>query len=125
MFKKVLVANRGEIAVRIMQACKSMGIFTIGVYSQADSDALHVKLADEACLLGGPQESYLNIDKILEIALLCEAEAIHPGFGLLSENPEFVRRCEELGIVFIGPSLMLQEGVAHPAFRSGETTLVL
>jgi acetyl-CoA carboxylase biotin carboxylase subunit len=120
MFKKVLVANRGEIAVRIMQTYKSMGIFTIGVYSQADSDALHVKLADDACLLGGPCESYLNIDKILEIAILCEAEAIHPSYGPFSENAEFARRCEELGIIFIGPSLVLQEAVAHPAFRSGE-----
>ncbi|MGM0876631.1 MAG: acetyl-CoA carboxylase biotin carboxylase subunit [Bacillota bacterium] len=106
MFKRVLIANRGEIAVRIMRTCKSLGIITIGVYSLADSDAPHVKMADEACLLGGPRvvESYLNIDKILEIALLSEAEAIHPGYGLLSENAEFARRCEELGIVFIGPS---------------------
>jgi acetyl-CoA carboxylase biotin carboxylase subunit len=106
MFKRVLIANRGEIAVRIMQTCKSLGIYTIGVYSQADKDAPHVKIADEACLLGGPRvaESYLNIDKILEIALLSEAEAIHPGYGLLSENADFARRCEELGIVFIGPS---------------------
>ncbi|MBO1514321.1 acetyl-CoA carboxylase biotin carboxylase subunit [Metabacillus bambusae] len=106
MFKRVLIANRGEIAVRIMRTCKSLGIFTIGVYSQADKDAPHVKIADEACLLGGPRvaESYLNTDKILEIALLSEAEAIHPGYGLLSENADFARRCEELGIVFIGPS---------------------
>jgi acetyl-CoA carboxylase biotin carboxylase subunit len=106
MFKRVLIANRGEIAVRIMRTCKALGIFTIGIYSQADKDAPHVKIADEACLLGGPivSESYLNIDKILEIALLSEAEAIHPGYGLLSENAEFARRCEELGIVFIGPS---------------------
>src|SRR5688572_15053476 len=103
MFKRVLIANRGEIAVRIMRTCKSLGIYTIGVYSQADKDAPHVKIADEACLLGGPRvaESYLNIDKILEIALLSEAEAIHPGYGLLSENADFARRCEELGIVFI------------------------
>ncbi|OAS82875.1 MULTISPECIES: acetyl-CoA carboxylase biotin carboxylase subunit [Metabacillus] len=106
MFKRVLIANRGEIAVRIMRTCKSLGIFTIGIYSQADKDAPHVKIADEACLLGGPRvaESYLNIDKILEVALLSEAEAIHPGYGLLSENADFARRCEALGIVFIGPS---------------------
>ncbi|WP_299088418.1 acetyl-CoA carboxylase biotin carboxylase subunit [uncultured Metabacillus sp.] len=106
MFKRILIANRGEIAVRIMRTCKLLGIYTIGVYSQADSDAPHVKLADEACFLGGPRvaESYLNIDKILEVALQTKAEAIHPGYGLLSENPEFARRCEELGIVFIGPS---------------------
>ncbi|KKI90304.1 biotin carboxylase [Bacillus sp. SA1-12] len=106
MFKRVLIANRGEIAVRIMRTCKSLGIYSIGVYSQADSDAPHVKLADEACLLGSSRvaESYLNIDKVLEIALRTKADAIHPGYGLLSENPEFARRCEELGIVFIGPS---------------------
>lgn len=106
MFKKVLVANRGEIAVRIMTTCKLLGIHTIGVYSDADADALHVKMADEAYLIGGPRvsESYLNIDKIIEIALGSKVEAIHPGYGLLSENAEFARRCEDLGIVFVGPS---------------------
>jgi acetyl-CoA carboxylase biotin carboxylase subunit len=106
MFKKVLVANRGEIAVRIMCSCKSLGIQTIGVYSEADSDALHVRMADASYLIGGPRvvESYLNIDKIIEIAQLTNSEAIHPGYGLLSENAEFARRCEQSGIVFIGPS---------------------
>lgn len=106
MFQKVLVANRGEIAVRIMKTCKLLGIHTIGVYSEADADALHVKMADEAYLIGGPRvsESYLNIDKIIEIALESKVEAIHPGYGLLSENAEFARRCEDLGIVFVGPS---------------------
>lgn len=106
MFKKILIANRGEIAVRVIRACKEMGISTICVYSEADSEAPHVTLADEAYLIGGSRvaESYLNIDKILEVARLTEADAIHPGYGLLSENAEFARRCEEGGLVFIGPS---------------------
>jgi acetyl-CoA carboxylase biotin carboxylase subunit len=106
MFTKVLVANRGEIAVRVMRTCKSLGISTIGVYSEADAEAPHVKMADEAYLIGGPRvaESYVNIDKILEVARLSEVEAIHPGYGLLSENAEFSRRCEQEGFVFIGPS---------------------
>ncbi|GIN91301.1 biotin carboxylase 2 [Siminovitchia terrae] len=106
MFKKVLIANRGEIAVRVIRTCKTLGITTIGVYSEADADAPHVKMADEAYLIGGSRvvESYLNINKILEIAQHSEAEAIHPGYGLLSENADFSRRCEEAGLIFIGPS---------------------
>jgi acetyl-CoA carboxylase, biotin carboxylase subunit len=106
MFKKVLIANRGEIAVRVIRTCKALGIITIGVYSEADADAPHVKMADEAYLIGGSRvaESYLNINKILEVARETGAEAIHPGYGLLSENAEFARRCEEAGFIFIGPS---------------------
>ncbi|MDF2788184.1 MAG: biotin carboxylase [Neobacillus sp.] len=106
MFKKVLIVNRGEIAVRVIRTCKALGITTIGVYSEADADAPHVKIADEAYLIGGPRvaESYLNINKILEVAKVAGAEAIHPGYGLLSENAEFARRCEDAGLIFIGPS---------------------
>ncbi|PID00677.1 acetyl-CoA carboxylase biotin carboxylase subunit [Sporosarcina sp. P29] len=106
MFKKILIANRGEIAARIMRTCRALDIKTVGVYSEADAEAVHVKQADEAYLLGGPRvtESYMKIDKILEAAHQSKAEAIHPGYGLLSENAEFARRCEEEGFVFIGPS---------------------
>lgn len=106
MFKKILIANRGEIAVRIIRTCKEMGIKTVAIYSEADAEAPHVTQADEAYLIGKPRvnESYLNIDKILEVAKSTGAEAIHPGYGLLSENPEFAKRCDEESIVFIGPS---------------------
>ncbi|WP_156289713.1 acetyl-CoA carboxylase biotin carboxylase subunit [Oceanobacillus salinisoli] len=106
MFSKILIANRGEIAARVIRTCKNMGIKTVAIYSEADADAPHVKLADEAFLVGKPQvnESYLNINKIIEIAKESGAEAIHPGYGLLSENTNFANACEEAGIVFIGPS---------------------
>lgn len=106
MFRKILIANRGEIAARIIRTCKKLGIQTVAVYSEADADSLHVKWADEAFLIGKPRvsESYLNIEKMIEIAKETKAEAIHPGYGLLSENPTFARRCEEEGIVFIGPN---------------------
>ncbi|MFF3101590.1 acetyl-CoA carboxylase biotin carboxylase subunit [Viridibacillus arvi] len=105
MFKKVLIANRGEIAARVIRTCKEMGIETVAVYSEADEDSLHVKAADESYLIGPPRvnESYLNIDRIIDIAQASGAEAVHPGYGLLSENANFVKRCEEAGLVFIGP----------------------
>lgn len=105
MFSKVLIANRGEIALRIIRTCQKLGIQTVAIYSEADADSLHVKQADEAYVVGKARvnESYLNIEKIISIAKETKAEAIHPGYGLLSENATFARRCEEEGIVFIGP----------------------
>ncbi len=105
MFKKILIANRGEITVRIIRTCREMGITTVAVYSEADADSLHVKLADEAYLIGPPEtvNSYLNAKKILEVARLCKADAIHPGYGFLAENPSFVEMCEHQGLTFIGP----------------------
>lgn len=105
MFKKILVANRGEIAVRIIRTCREMGIVPVAVYSDVDKKALHVRVADEAYPLGSakPSASYLNIDKIIAVAKKCKAQAIHPGYGFLAENPKLVKRCEEEGIVFIGP----------------------
>ncbi|WP_100371887.1 acetyl-CoA carboxylase biotin carboxylase subunit [Bacillus sp. FJAT-45037] len=106
MFQKVLIANRGEIAARIIRTCQRMGIQTVAIYSEADEHSLHVSLADEAYLVGKPRvnESYLQVDKIMEVAKESGAEAIHPGYGLLSENSEFARRCVEEGLIFIGPS---------------------
>jgi acetyl-CoA carboxylase biotin carboxylase subunit len=106
MFKKILIANRGEIAVRIMKACQEMGIKTVAVYSEVDRHSLHVQLADESVNLGdpAPSESYLNIPKIIESAQTVGAEAIHPGYGFLAENPDFAKACEDSGIKFIGPT---------------------
>jgi acetyl-CoA carboxylase biotin carboxylase subunit len=106
MFRKILIANRGEIAVRIIRAAREMGISPVAVFSECDRPALHVRMADEAYLLGpSPSaESYLNIAKIIEIANRCDAEAIHPGYGFLAENPEFSIQCQASGISFIGPS---------------------
>ncbi|KFL42915.1 biotin carboxylase [Lysinibacillus sp. BF-4] len=106
MFKKVLIANRGEIARRIIRTCKRLGIETVAVYSEADAEALHVKEATEAYCIGKPPvaQSYLNIARILEVAKESGAEAVHPGYGLLSENASFAEACEQAGLTFIGPS---------------------
>lgn len=106
MFHKILIANRGEIAVRIIRSCMYMGIETVAIYSEADKDSLHVQLADEAVCVGGsrPSESYLHMENIITAAISKGAEAIHPGFGFLSENATFAELCETIGIVFIGPS---------------------
>ena len=111
MLKKVLVANRGEIAVRIIRACREMGIRTVAVYSEADKKALHVSLADQAICIGPAQsaKSYLNMKAILEAACLTGADSIHPGFGFLSENANFAKICEEIGLKFIGPNHNLIE----------------
>jgi len=113
MFRKILIANRGEIAVRVIRAAREMGISTVAVYSECDRAALHVRMADEAYLLGpSPSvESYLNIDRVIATALSSHAEAIHPGYGFLSENPEFARRCAMAGMGFIGPSTAVMEQV--------------
>jgi propionyl-CoA carboxylase alpha chain len=105
MFKKILIANRGEIACRVIKTARRMGIKTVAVYSEADRDARHVELADEAVLLGPApsRESYLVADKIIAACKHTGAEAVHPGYGFLSENAEFARRVEDEGIIFIGP----------------------
>ncbi len=106
MFKKILIANRGEIAVRIIRACREMGIATVAVCSEIDKNALHAQLADETICIGGDKasDSYLNIERIISATIATGAEAIHPGFGFLSENSKFARICEKCNITFIGPS---------------------
>src|SRR6188474_3403561 len=106
MFDKILIANRGEIALRILRACKELGIATVAVHSTADADAMHVRLADESVCIGPPPaaESYLNIPRLLAAAEITSADAIHPGYGFLSENARFAEICTSSGITFIGPS---------------------
>ena len=113
MFRKVLIANRGEIAIRVMRACRELGVKTVAVYSEVDKNALFAKYADEAHYIGPAPavQSYLNMDNILEVAHRTGAEAIHPGYGFLAENPEFAERCEKEGIKFIGPTAKAIESV--------------
>ena len=119
MFRKVLIANRGAIACRIIRTLKALGVQSVAVYSEADAQARHVREADEAYLLGPAPaaESYLKADRILQIARDCGAEAIHPGYGFLSENPGFAQACEDAGIAFIGPTpeQMRAFGLKHTA----------
>src|ERR1035437_5934903 len=113
MFKKILIANRGEIACRVVRACRDMKIRSVAVYSDADRDALHVRMADEAYNIGPPQsnESYLRGDRIIDAASKAGADAIHPGYGFLSENAQFVRDVTQAGITFIGPPPEAMEGM--------------
>ena len=106
MFKKILIANRGEIALRIIRTCREMGIQTVAVFSTADRDSLHVRFADEAVCIGPPpsRQSYLSIPAIISAAEVTGADAIHPGYGLLAENPLFAEEVENAGILFVGPS---------------------
>lgn len=117
MFSKILIANRGEIAVRIIRACKEMGIATVAVYSEADRHALHVALADESYCIGPAEagESYLRQDRIISTALISGAQAIHPGYGFLSENPHFAALCQKNGVAFIGPSARTMEEIGDKA----------
>lgn len=117
MFSKILIANRGEIAVRIIRACKEMGVATVAVYSEADRNALHVALADQSYCIGAPEasESYLDENQIISAAILAGAQAIHPGYGFLSENAHFARLCRKNGIVFIGPEPESMERLSDKA----------
>jgi pyruvate carboxylase subunit A len=124
MLKKVLVANRGEIAIRVMRACRELGIRTVAVYSEADRDALFAKYADEAYCIGAPPaiESYLNIKKIISVAKESAADGIHPGYGFLAENPNFAYACERAGIKFIGPSSKVIELMGNKIAARQEMT---
>src|SRR6202161_453577 len=131
MFKKILVANRGEIALRVICACKELGIRSVAIYSEADRNSLHVRFADEAICIGPPQlaQSYLNIPAVISAAEITNVDAIHPGYGLLSENANFAEVCETSGIKFIGPSpevmrLMGEKEKAREAMKQAGVPIV-
>ncbi|SVD23403.1 uncharacterized protein METZ01_LOCUS376257, partial [marine metagenome] len=117
MFQRILIANRGEIALRIIRACKELNIATVAVYSKVDRDSLHVRFADEAVCIGNnaPDDSYLNIPRIISAAEITNADAIHPGYGFLSENPRFAEICEACELTFIGPSSSMIQAMGDKA----------
>lgn len=124
MIRKMLIANRGEIAVRIIRVCREMGIETVAVYSVADKEALHTQLADEAVCIGETKssESYLNMESIISAAITTGADAIHPGFGFLSENPTFAKLCETCNITYVGPNHTVIENLGNKV--QARTTMI-
>src|ERR1700684_2223473 len=131
MFRKVLVANRGEIALRVISACKEMGIRTVAVYSEADRNSLHVRFADEAICIGPPRsaDSYLNVPAVISAAEIAGADAIHPGYGLLSENANFAEVCRASNIKFIGPPpdtmlLMGEKATARTTMKKAKVPIL-
>ena len=118
MFKKILIANRGEIAVRIIRACHELGISAVAIYSESDRDSLHVKLADETYCIGktSAKDTYLNINSIINIAIHSKSDAIHPGYGFLSESSTFAKTCEEFNISFIGPDYRIIDSLGAVSY---------